>query len=184
MAPVQRIGFGVFLVLAFSATLALAAGGKHPAGEPIGMIKDGWPAALPTAINSTGRVAGHWVNANDEFFYRGDNKALGEFFRRLAETKLPLTLVLHTNPQHRSVLWGDEPQLAYDWSLLIGTQGWTSPAWKLNFDDPKAKYALRVDVWFNGGLTADAIDVPAGARLSLDRGSPATTQPATRETSP
>ena len=89
--------------------------------------------------------------------------------------------VLHTTPQRHSLLWGEEPNLAYDWSLLVGAAGWVSPEWKLNFDDPHTKYALRVDVWLVGGLTVEAIDLPAGVRLSVDRGSPSTTQPAAPE---
>lgn len=181
MSPVHRCMIVVFLVSACFATVVLAMGGKHPATQPIGTMKNDWPAALPTAINSPGRIAGHWVNANDEFFYRGDHKAFGEFVRRLAETKLPLTLVLHTNPQRRSVLWGEEPRLAYDWSVLVGTAGWVSPKWKLNFDDPNAKYALRVDVWLDGDLMTEAIDLPAGGRLIVDRESPSTTHPTAQE---
>lgn len=177
MSPLHRFVLGVFLVSAWSATPVLAMGGEHPATQPIGMLKTDWPVALPAAINSPGRVAGHWVNANDEFFYRGDTRAFSEFLRKVAQTKLPLTLVLHMTPPHRSLLWGEEPRVPYDWTLLVGTAGWVSPVWKLNFDDPNAKDALRVDVWLDGGLTADAIDLPAGVRLSVDRGSPATTQP-------
>ncbi|MEO6434454.1 MAG: hypothetical protein ABIP55_01670 [Tepidisphaeraceae bacterium] len=180
MSPLHRFALAVFLTFACSATPALALGGKHPTTQPIGMLKTDWPAALPEAINSPGRVAGHWVNANDEFFYRGDTRALGEFLRKLAETKLPLTLVLHTTPPRRSLLWGEEPRLAYDWTLLIGTAGWVSPAWKLYFDDPSTRYALRADLWVDGGLAEDAIDLPAGVRLSVERGPVSTTQPATR----
>ena len=174
MSPLHRFALAVLLTLACSATSVLALGGQHPATQPIGMLKTDWPTALPTAINSPGRVAGHWVNANDEFFYRGDTKAFGEFLRRLAETKLPLTLVVHTTPQRRSLLWGEEPRLSYDWTLLVGTSGRVSPAWKLNFDDPNARYALRADLWVDGGLAEDEIDLPAGVRLSVDRGSVST----------
>jgi hypothetical protein len=166
-------------VLAFllSATSVLALGGKHPATQPIGMIKSDWPAALPAAINSPGRVAGQWVNGNDEFFYRGDTKAFGEFVRRIADTRLPLTLVLHTSPQRRSLLWGEEPRVPYDWSLLIGESGRVSSTWKLNFDDHSAKYALRVDLWVDGGVADDEITLPAGVRLCVERGPVNATQP-------
>lgn len=177
-----RSALALFLTFACSAAPALAMGGKHPSTQPIGNLKLDWPAALPTAINSPGRVAGHWVNANDEFFYRGDSRAFGEFVRLLANTKLPLTLVLHTNPQRRSLLWGEEPRVPYDWTLLVGTAGWVLPAWKLNFDDPRTRYALRVDLWIDGGLAAEGIDLPAGARLSVDPGPVTTTQPATQQT--
>jgi len=181
MSSLHRPALAIILIWVCSAAPALAMGGKHPATQPIGNVHGDWPAALTKAINSPGRVAGHWVNANDEFFYQGDNKRFGEFIARLAETKLPLTLVVHTAPQRRSVLWGEEPRLPYDWSLLVGTAGWTSPAWKLNFDDPGSKYAMRVDVWPEGGLTPDRIDLPAGVRLSVERGSSSTTQPAGHE---
>ena len=164
------------------AARASAMGGEHPATRPIGNLHADWPAALPAVINSPGRVAGHWVNANDEFFYRGDNKAFSQFVRHLAETKLPVSLVLHTAPQRRSVLWGDEPTVPYDWTLLVGAAGWTSPEWKLEFADPKKGYAARVDAWVDGGLTDDGIDVPTNVRLSVDRGTVSTTRPAAAAT--
>ena len=180
MSLLHRFALAVLLISACSETLVLALGGLHPTTQPIGMESKDWPAALPTAINSPGRVAGHWVNANHWFFYRGDNKAFGEFVRRLAKTRLPLTLVLHTAPQRRSLLWGEEPRWAYDWTLLIGKAGWVPPEWKLNFDDPGTRYALRVALWVDGGLAEDAIDLPAGVRLIVERGPVSTTQPATR----
>ena len=182
MSSIQRRILSVLLASVCTATVVLAMGGKYPDHGLISTPKQGWSAALPAAINSPGRVAGHWVNSNDEFFYRGDSKAFGEFIRRLADTKLPLTLVLHANPQHvhRSLLWGDEPNIPYDWSLLVVQAGWVSPEWKLNFDDPQTKFAVRVDAWLDG-LTLDALDLPAGVRLIVDSGSSATTQPATRE---
>lgn len=181
MSHLRRVIAGTFLIALSFATLVYAMGGKHPATQPVGTLKEDWPAELPAAINSPARVAGHWVNANDEFFYRGDNQAFRDFLQRLADTKLPLTLVLHTNAQRRSLLWDEEPRLAYDWSLLVGTAGWVLTQWNLNFDDPNVKYALRVDVWLDGGLTLDAIDLPAGVRLSVDHTPPAATQPTAPE---
>ena len=83
----------------------------------MGMLKTDWPATLPTAINAFGRVAGHEVNAHDDVLYRVDTRASGDFPLRLAETKLPPTLVLHTAPQRRSLLWGEETREAPSRSL-------------------------------------------------------------------
>lgn len=171
----------VMLLMTVPASRLFALGGKHPATQPLGNVHGDWSAALLTAVNSPERVAGQWVNANDELFYRGDNTVFGKFLHRVADTKLPLTLVLHTAPQRRSLLWGEEPRVPYDWTLLVGAAGWVSPEWKLNFGDSKAKYALRVDLWVGSDVTVDMADLPAGVRLSVEGAPVNTTQPSGRE---
>ena len=83
------LGLAVLAGMLVCCPRVLAAGGTHRKG-PIGKVHPDWSDALVGLINSDGRVHGHWVNANDEFFYQGDNAAVERFlalYGKLTGTK-------------------------------------------------------------------------------------------------
>jgi hypothetical protein len=136
-----------------------AMGGNHRPGK-IGKVHADWSDRLLELINFEGRVHGHWVNANDEFFYRGDTAALNRFlelYGKLEDT--PLTVVIHAGSARRSALWGKKPEIAYDWKLLITRRGWGAPSDpKRPKDDPG--YVVTVDVWIDGKVELEKLKVP------------------------
>jgi hypothetical protein len=152
-----------------------AMGGTHPKG-PLGGTHGDWPAGLPDLINSDTRVYGHWVNANDEFFYQGNTTALNQFlqmYSKLPDT--PLRVVTHPGPERRSFLWGDEPRLPYEWKLLVVRRGWGAP--EANRTKDKPAYVATVDVWADGNVDLRQMIVPNNVDLEAAP-PPTATQPA------
>src|SRR4051812_22483307 len=102
MMNVRHVWFVLIIAVVFAlAPMALAAGGQHAAGPITGTHPD-WPDGILTVVNSNGRVYGHWVNANDEFFYQGDTAALNAFLAHLGKIQLPTVLVIHSASTRRS----------------------------------------------------------------------------------
>ncbi len=138
---------------------AFSMGGVHPPGK-LGKIHSDWPDALLELINFDGRVHGHWVNANDEFFFEGDTAALEQFLSRYVKLQdTPLKLVLHSGSIRRSALWGEKPRAHYDWKLFVQRRGWGVPL------DPKRPkndpgYVVTVDVWLDGRVDLAKLGVP------------------------
>jgi hypothetical protein len=138
---------------------ALGIGGTHPKGV-IGKVHPDWPDGLVKLINYDGRVHGHWVNANDEFFYRGDNAAFHRFMKQYSGLEgTPLMVTVHAGSTRRSALWGSKPEIAYDWKVLIERRRGRAP---LDVAAPKraAGYAVTVDVWLDGGVDLETLEVP------------------------
>jgi hypothetical protein len=146
------------MVIAAAATLAWAMGGNHPKGE-IKAAHGGWPDKMISLINGHDRVHGHWVNANDEFFYRGDAAALEKFLTDYAAIEgIGKKLVIHVASKRRSTLWGDRPDVPYDWKLLICKSRWGGD-WGL--PPPGASgYTTQIDVWLGTDICLEDLRVP------------------------
>jgi hypothetical protein len=138
-------------------------GGDHVI-EADGKIKIGihedWPVGLENLINSGGCIHGHWVNANDEFFYKGDTATLNKFLEKYSTFKdTPLTLVIHAGSHRRSALWGEKPEKPYDWKLLVQKHGWGAP--ETDSSNINEKYVVTLDVWIDRDIKLAEIIVPA-----------------------
>jgi hypothetical protein len=135
-------------------------GGDHPKGK-IGKVHADWSDGLLDMINLDARVHGHWVNANDEFFYQADTAPLNRFLAQCGKLKGTLSkVIIHAGSTRRSALWGEKPEMAYDWKLLILRRGWGPPE-----DVPRQKddsgYVVTVDVWLDGKVELEELEVPA-----------------------
>jgi hypothetical protein len=136
-----------------AAALVFGMGGTHPKDRKI--VHPQWPEGLADVVNFAGRVHGHWVNANDEFFYRGDTRAFNDFLKRYAKVKdTPLRVVIHGDRRRRSRLWGDEPKIPYDWKLLLLRRGWGAPPAS---SGTPGNYVVTIDVWVDGQVDLDEI---------------------------
>lgn len=137
--PPQLLTLSAGLLLA---SIVFAMGGKH---GPNPVVQQGrWPAGTATLINSSNRVAGHWVNANDEFFFQGDTAAFNDFLRGYARLKgTPLRVIIHTGEKRGSRLWGSEPEIPYDWRLFVQQWGGTTSC------------DVTIDVWVDREVELD-----------------------------
>lgn len=85
----------------------------HPVGN------SAWPQGVAALANRTDRVAGEWVNANDQFYYAGDARDFSDFLKAYASVGDPApgppVLVLVTRPNDPFALPGE-----YDWGMNAG----------------------------------------------------------------
>ena len=146
-------------MLALSALRADAMGGDHPTGTLAASAKD-WPGGLLDLVNFDGRVHGHWVNANHEFFFRGDAAAFSNFVELYAKVRdTALTLTIHVDGARRSALWGEKPNTEYDWKLYIQRRGWDAP---IDPNRPKDQpgYVVSMDVWVDKRVKLKQVRLP------------------------
>lgn len=159
MCRVVRFAMAISL-LSFSASEGLAVGGDHPPGKIAAESHKQWPVGLTDLINSADRVAGHWVNQGDFFYYRGDVATLNTFLATYGTLpNTPVAVVLHTGRKPLTGPLGGEQKTAYDWQVEIMRRGWGAPL------DPRqtAKepgYVVTVHVWLGEAITLDRLDVP------------------------
>jgi hypothetical protein len=138
-----------------------AMGGDHKFDENgniyVGSHLD-WPSGLVDLINSGGCFHGHWVNANDEFFYQGDTALLNKFLKSYSKLNdTPLAVVIHAGSFRRSALWGEKPDKPYDWKLLVQKHGWGAPGTPNSANE---KYVVTLDVWIDRGIHLADLDIP------------------------
>ena len=156
---------GVVLVIA---PMVLGLGGKYATdrNKPNwGATHLKWPAGLADMVNSKHRVAGHWVNPSDEFFFKGTSADFNRFlqqYAKLADT--PLTLVIHAGSARRSALWGKEPAIRYDWKLLSLHRGFMAVRDPQRFQK-KTGYEITVDLWIDSQVKLEEIAVPVNVNL-------------------
>lgn len=148
------------LVVGAVASVLYAWGGNHPKGE-MHLQKDTWPTDMLKLLNIEQQVHGHWVNANDEFFYKGDLKALNAFIKTAAsmDDVIPVYLDLRAGDKRRSDLWGDKPDIKYNWKMLVLTRGWAGPMWPKDAGED-VQLAVVIDVWLDRGIVLEKLEVP------------------------
>ncbi len=156
-------------------TTVLAMGGDHKV-DPNGKVElsvHEWPAGVASLINSGGCFSGHWVNANDEFFFRGDAARFNAFLQTYgALTNTPLRLVIHAGSERRSLLWGDKPKEPYDWKLAVLKRGWCPPEWNADVltNRPAERYVVTIDLWTDKQVAQAEIVVPKNVEVKKTGG--------------
>jgi len=151
------------LLLPLVPASALGWGGDHPQGKLHRLAN--WSEKLVELINSDGRAHGHWVNQSDEFFYQGNTEALNRFVERAAALKNPsLVVTLHAGSTRRSRLWGQKPELPYDWKLLVKSVAWARPA-TLQTAEGAPAHAIEIDIWIDKQVELEKIKLPAEVRV-------------------
>ena len=155
------------VVASSSASSAWGLGGDHKVGADgkVNTSNSEWPAGLVDVLNSGGCFHGHFVNANDEFCFRGDTEAFNKFLKAYAALKnTPLQVVIHAGSERASLLWGDKPKEACDWKVAVLRRGW----WKdlpTRPDQPDEKYVVTVDVWIDKQVKLSGIVAPKTVSL-------------------
>lgn len=122
-----------------------------------------WPSGLADVINAGPVFAGHWVNANSEFFFLGDTASLNRFLTRYSGLKdTPLVVILHAGSARRSELWGDKPAERYDWKAIVLKRGWGAPE---KPDSREEKWIVTIDVWMDHDIRLAEIVIPKNVRV-------------------
>ena len=169
MRRATLVGLVVMLALGQSTRL-LAMGGDYPDGE-ISTVHSDWPKGLTELINDPARVAGHWVNSNDFFYYQDDASAFNVFaeqYSLLPDTDPVVIIHLGTprigplggHASFGSVLpFGDPATEAYNWRLVIIRRGWGAPKDPRRPEDDPG-YVVTLHVWIGSDIPLERLDIP------------------------
>ena len=143
----------------FTAICVFAAGGNH-SEDPIVSPRDDWPAGLIELVNTGRRVQGHWINANDVFYYGGNAVSLNEFLEKYGCVKdTPLTVVIHAGEKPLTGALGKPMTISFDWQLQVTRRGWGAP------EDPRRRngdpgYVVTTHVWLSNDITLEQLEIP------------------------
>lgn len=119
-----------------------------------------WPASTLELANSRDRVAGHWVNQSDSFYYQGDVAALNEFLKRYGQVDdTPLSVVLHAGQTPLTGKLGEPANVPFNWMLQVTRRGWGEPK-DPRRSDKTPGYVVTVHAWLGNGITLDELTVP------------------------
>lgn len=147
-------------LIGLSASEALALGANLPTGKPTERDRPDWPKGCVHLANDDNRVHGHWVNANDFFYFRGDASEFNDFLSRYARLpEIDPTLVLHVGKLPRIGPLGEKKTTPFNWKMEVSRRGWGTPA------DPRRPesdpgYAITIHVWLSDGIDLENLKVP------------------------
>lgn len=151
---------------------AFALGSDHPADRPV-IGTTNWPAGLSALVNSTNRVWGYFVNAEDIFFFSGDASQLTAFLRDYSrlEGLQSHRLVLHRGIGEAKSPWGKTGRPC-DWKLYMCPKGWhnvaalsrqgTNSVEVLQKAGREPGYVVEVHLWTGGRIKLGQLDIPKG----------------------
>jgi hypothetical protein len=169
MKLMNRVSIALVLVWvpAFLGWNAFALGGDYPNGQPVN--QPSWPAGMSHLVNTTNRIGGLFVNAEDLFFYSGTATNLSAFLARYAAVE-PIEkhrLILHDGAGEAFSLGGGNRRPC-DWSLDGCPGAWRDlhagvPQWSRN-----TNYVLEVNFWMRGKIALAQIAFPKNLEFSGD----------------
>lgn len=115
----MRVVIGTsFLILSLAVPAPVLAVGEESFGNAPVVQQPGWAEGVIDVVNLKSRVYSQWVNGNENFFYRGDARALNDALGRFAAVKDDgRRLVLLPGPG-KTHTFGRTP-LAFDWQLHV-----------------------------------------------------------------
>ena len=160
-------------ILAIAALNAFGLGSDYPDHQPVGGTS-GWPSGMTALVNTTNRVHGFFVNAEDVFFFSGTATNMSEFL--LAYSRLQGVekhcLILHDGTGDAKSSWSTNGQ-ACDWKLYGCPKGWhnigtppdPSSAGVLKKAASKSDYILEIHFWTGGPIALDKVSVPKNVEV-------------------
>jgi hypothetical protein len=100
-------------------------GSDYPSDRPVSP-QPGWPAGLANLVNSTNRVHGYFVNADDFFFYAGNAQAFAAFLAAYAQLSgiEAHKLHIHAGAGRAKSPWDKSEGKPCDWMLEMGSRSW------------------------------------------------------------
>jgi hypothetical protein len=147
------------IAVASCAAIALAMGGDHPKGLPVGGTS-GWPEGLKELVNIDARVDGFFFDSDDVFYFRGDAKAFAKFLDQYAKIKdTPLRLVLHPGRGMNTKPWTDSKAEPIDWSLTTEDRAWHAIP-EAGKKPTQKGYDITVHLYLGGNISLEELDVP------------------------
>jgi hypothetical protein len=149
-------------VMAIAAGDAYAAGSDYRNDQPVGGTS-AWPEGVKELVNTTNRVHGFFVNAEDVFFFAGSATNFAAFLNDYSKIQgvEKHQLVLHEGAGEAKSPWS-ETSRPCDWKLRAGPKSWLTR----NAND-KA-FVLEVHFWMGGKMALDQVTVPKNIEFAGD----------------
>ena len=152
----------LFIVIALSLVAGtrstFALGADHPKQA---VSASSWPKGMTNLVNSPERIHGYFVNAQDVFFFGGDQEHFEQFLRDYAKIDGVVShkIVIHGGLGRAKSPWQKDEGLRCDWMI----DGCPS-SWKRG--EPTAKgYILEVHIWEDGRIKLEKGRVPEGVAV-------------------
>ncbi len=164
--------------LVVAAPGAFALGADYPNDRPV-TGSTNWPKGLERLINSTNRVHGFFVNAEDIFFFRGNASELSAFLKdcSVLEGVVSRCLFLHAGVGEAKSPW-QKVGRPCDWKLYVCPKGWHNQANRLPQGTNSVEalrqaardpgYVLEVHFWTGGPIALDQVEVPKDFEVSKE----------------
>jgi hypothetical protein len=158
---------------------AFALGSDYPNDRPV-TGSTNWPKGLDKLINTTNRVHGFFVNAEDIFFFSGSAAKLTAFLQDYSrlEGVEGRRLILHDGIGEAKSPWAKTGR-ACDWKLYACPKGWhnlgvlskqgTNAVEALQKAAKEPGYVVEVHFWIGGRIALDQVDVPKNVVLQKER---------------
>jgi hypothetical protein len=156
---------------------AFGLGADHPNDRPVSGSSD-WPKGLASLVNTTNRVHGFFVNAEDFFFFTGDAARLSTFLSEIArlEGVVSRKLILHEGVGEARSPWDKSARGTCGWKLSTCPKSWrdlgeaarqgtkqgTKAVQALQRAEKAPGYLVEVQVWTGGKLKWADVIVPGG----------------------
>lgn len=143
------------MLLLLSPRQAFALGADHPKGE---VSSEAWPKGMAAIVNSAQRIHGYFVNAEDVFFFVGDQKQFEELLTAYAKVDgiLVHKIVIHEGRGRAKSPWQATGETPCDW-MVFGCPA----SWK-RADSAAKGYILEIHLWKEGKIKVDTLKLPEG----------------------
>ncbi|MBC8097670.1 MAG: hypothetical protein H7Y43_17860 [Akkermansiaceae bacterium] len=142
------------------AASAFGLGADYENDHPVGGAS-GWPEGLKELVNTTNRVHGYFVNAEDVFFFSGSATNLTEFLRDYSKIQgiEKHQLILHEGTGAAKSPWSKASKPC-DWKLYAVPKSW------LAGDGKEKSFILEVHFWTGDKIALDQVAVPRNVEFA------------------
>ena len=149
---------------------AFALGADHPNNRPV-TGSTNWPKGLDLLINSTNRVHGYFVNAEDIFFFGGSASQLSAFLQKYSELDgvARRRLILHEGTGEAKSPWGKAGRPC-DWKMYMCPMGWhkagvllqqgTNSIPEIQQAAKEPGYVVEIHFWTGGRIKLGQVAIP------------------------
>jgi hypothetical protein len=155
------------LIIATRSTFAL--GSDYPNGPVTGAQISNWPNGMLRLVDSSNRVYGFWINAEEVFFFSGTATNFSEFLQAYSQIQRieKHCLILHDGMGEAKSPWRTTGQSS-DWKVYGSPKGWHNLATLNGTNSVEVKrkaieepgYVLEVHFWTGGDIALDQVTIP------------------------
>lgn len=164
--------------IAFGAWNIFGLGGGYPTDQPAN--QPSWPSGMYHLVNTSNRIGGLWVNAEDMFFFSGTASNFSTFLDDYSKIQAieKHQLFLHAGFGEAFTLGGGNKRPC-DWKLYGCPKGWrnlatlsrqgTNSTEVLQQAGKDTNYVLEVHFWTGGRIALDQIKIPPSVEVKKEK---------------
>lgn len=142
-------------------------GSDYPNDRPVN--EPSWPAGMSRLVNTTNRIGGLFVNAEDMFFFAGTASNFNTFLTEYSTVKLieKHRLILHDGAGEAYSLGGGNKRPC-DWELDGCPAAWRDLHEGMSKNPPNTNYVLEVHFWTGGNIALEQLILPLNVEFAGD----------------